>query len=72
VLRVNGKDAKISDPVRSGDKIEFSPPRPHGAPIRLKDILDENPGRAYTVNNLRFPGYPAETRDTLLSKPLAS
>lgn len=74
VLRVNGKDAKISDPVRSGDKIEFSPATPGTAPqIRLKDILDENPGRAYTVNN--HPASPdtlLKHGDTLLSKPLAS
>jgi molybdopterin converting factor small subunit len=51
VLRLNGQEAKISDPVHTGDAIEFTPAK-HGKPARrrLKDLLGGRTDANATVN----------------------
>ncbi|SHH94739.1 cell division protein FtsA [Sporobacter termitidis DSM 10068] len=51
VLLLNGREAKISDVVYTGDSIDFTP-AVHGQPAqcRLKDLLAGSPDQAATVN----------------------
>lgn len=51
VLRLNGQEAKISDPVCTGDAIEFTPAK-YGKPARrrLKDLLGGRTDKSATVN----------------------
>ncbi len=71
VLRLNGKDAKISDYVRTGDSIEFSP-AVHGQPARrtLQDILANNIDQIATVNGkIATPDTELKTGDTVVITP---
>ena len=56
LLKLNGKGAKISDFVKTGDHIEFIP-AVHGQPAqcRFKDLLAKNTGQAATVNGKVVP-----------------
>lgn len=70
-LRLNGKDAKISDYVRTGDSIEFSP-AVHGQPARrtLQDILANNIDQVATVNGkIATPDTELKTGDTVVVTP---
>ena len=51
VLRLNGREAKISEFVHTGDSIEFIPAT-QGRPAapRLKDLIADNPDQPATVN----------------------
>lgn len=51
VLKVNGQDAKVSDTVRPGDTVEFSPAQ-NGEPavMHLSDIVEEGFQGSVTVN----------------------
>lgn len=71
VLRLNGKDAKISDLVNTGDSIEFSPAVP-GQPAQrcLGDLLADNPDQVATVNGkIVTPDTPLKTGDTVIITP---
>ncbi len=68
VLRLNGKSAKISDIVKTGDHIEFIP-AVHGQPAQcfLKNLLAENSGQSATVNGkAASPDMPLKTGDTII------
>lgn len=61
VLLLNGREAKISDLVHTGDNIEFSPAvQGQSAQRFLKDLLVNSPSHAATVNGKIVPA------DTLL------
>ena len=71
VLRLNGKDAKISDLVNTGDSIEFLP-AVHGQPAQrcLSDLLADNPDQVATVNGkIVTPDTPLKTGDTVIVTP---
>ncbi len=68
VLRLNGKEAKISDLVNTGDSIEFSP-AVHGQPAQrcLSDLLADNPNQVATVNGkIVTPDTPLKTGDAVI------
>ncbi len=68
VLKLNGKDAKISDPVKTGDGIEFIP-AVHGQPARrcLNDLLADDPDQVATVNGkIVTPDTPLKTGDVIV------
>ena len=68
VLKLNGKDAKISDPVKSGDIIDFIP-AVYGQPAQrcLNDLLNDNPDQVATVNGkIVTPDTPLKTGDVII------
>ncbi len=69
VLRLNGKKAKISDLVNTGDSIEFSP-AVHGQPAqrRLKDLLAGNPDHAAVNGKKVSEDTPLKTGDTVITE----
>ena len=71
VLRLNGKDAKISDLVNTGDSIEFVP-AVHGQPAQrcLGDLLADDPDQIAMVNGkIVTPDTPLKTGDTVIITP---
>ncbi len=75
ILRLNGKDARISDLVKTGDRIEFVPAE-HGksAQYCLKDLLADHPGQSATVNGkILPPETPLKTGDavTIVPEPVS-
>lgn len=68
LLKLNGKAAKISDLVNTGDHIEFSP-AVHGQPAKrcLKDLLSDSAGKIATVNGKTAPpDTPLKTGDAII------
>ena len=69
VLRLNGRNAKITDLVNTGDSIEFLP-AVHGQPAkrRLIDLLADNPDRAAAVNGKNVSeDTPLKSGDTIVT-----
>ncbi len=72
VLLLNGREAKISEPVHTGDCIEFTPAT-YGRPAcrRLKDLLAESSGQAATVNGKTVsPDTLLKNGDTIVIEPV--
>ena len=68
VLRVNGKEAKISDLVHMGDNIEFSSAvNGQDAKRCLKDLIADDPNQTATVNGkIVSPDTPLENGDSII------
>lgn len=68
VLKLNGKEAKISDLVKTGDTIEFVPAA-HGQAAQrcLNDLLADNPHQMATVNGkIVTPDTPLKNGDVIV------
>ncbi len=71
VLLLNGREAKISDVVHSGDSIEFTPAI-HGQPAKplLNDLLTDYPGQTATVNGRTIASdTPLKDGDKVIIEP---